>query len=155
MLCPCLEINLEFAIHGREVSLRSSNLGVRLIPRYRMEASAHLKSKYGLKWSTTAGFIETLSAWDLVMLTRNPEISPKDVSNLQILGREVTRDVTKSRRSSANSAHLCTCCPQFTPFILWSDLIAIASVSIAIAKINGDRGQPCLVPLAILIGSEK
>lgn len=36
--------------------------------------------------------------------------------------------------------------------MLGLERMAIANVSIAITKIRGDRGQPCLVPLAILRG---
>lgn len=63
------------------------------------------------------------------------------------------RDVRKSSKSSANRTHLWVVGPQSTPLISGWERIAIARGSITIANIRGESGQPCLVPLAILIGS--
>lgn len=52
--------------------------------------------------------------------------------------------------SLAKNLHLLVWEQQVTPWILGLEHIAIAKYSIAIAKIKGDSGQLCLVPLAIL-----
>lgn len=82
-------------------------------------------------------------------------MSPKFWRSLLILRRDVKGEVINRRMSSAKRAHLCVFCPQFTPLMFGSDLIAMARVSNARAKTSGDKGQPCLVPLAILMGVEK
>lgn len=88
-------------------------------------------------------------AWDLSMLTHIPDKDPKVSKSLHRLGREVVGDVTNKRMSSAKRAHLWVCGPHFTPLMFWLDLIAMARTSIANANIRGERGHPCLVPLAI------
>lgn len=70
-----------------------------------------------------------------------------------MFGKKITGDVTNSK-SSTNRAHLCVCESHWTHLISGWVQIAIARVSIAIAKIRGERRQPCLVSLAILMGSE-
>lgn len=83
-----------------------------------------------------------LSSIDLVTFTWRPEIDPKSLSSQKTLGVEISGKVGNNSMSSAKRAHLCLV------------LMAIASDSIAIAKIKGDRGQHCLVPLLISKDSE-
>lgn len=83
------------------------------------------------------------------MFTLNPEIVLKSRSSLKILGVHIRGEVMKSSRSSANKVHLWTRGPHLTPLMSGWSLMVVAKVSIAMAKIMGDRGQPCLVPLCI------
>lgn len=68
---------------------------------------------------------------------------------LHKLGRDVRGEVIKTIRSSENRSHLCSWVPQVTLLMLGFSRIAIASVSMAMVNNRGDKGQPCLIPLAM------
>lgn len=64
------------------------------------------------------------------------------------MGRDVLGDVRKCNKSSVLIFG-----PQSTPLISGFERIAIARGSISMANMRGETGQPCIVPLAILIRS--
>lgn len=86
---------------------------------------------------------------NLCSFTWRPDAHPKERKRQVKLGWENNGEVMKRSKSSANKAHLWICQSQSTPWIFGSDLIANARVLIMIANIWGERGHPCLVPLAI------
>lgn len=93
-------------------------------------------------------------AIDLVTFTWRLEVYPNSLSSQKTLEVEISGDVRNNSLSSAKRAHLCSSWPHLTSFISEFVLMAMASDSNAIAKIKGDRGNPCLVPLLISKDSE-
>lgn len=135
-------------IGGKCDEYRCSILAMRVIPRYPMEESLHLNSKVLCSVATVSGLREMLRAWDLAQFTRRPEAAVNSFSSLQRLGRDIIGELINSSMSSENKLHLWIYEPQVTPCILGLEHMAIANDLIAIAKIKGDRGLSCLVPLA-------
>lgn len=81
-----------------------------------------------------------------VRFTPSPELEWKSCRVDIRLGRETNGSGKNMSTSSAETLNLKSSSPFVYPFMFRLVIIALASGSMARVKINGDNGQPCLVP---------
>lgn len=104
---------------------------------------AILTGKFCKGNAQAAGLIRKSSL--LFKLSLYPDINPKDWSVASIAGIQTDRLETYRRRSSAYNEAFNLTPFRTIPEMRGSDRRAIERGSIAIAKSNGLKGQPCLV----------
>lgn len=112
-----------------------------------MTVSLQVKSKCSFKCNTSGLRTVIFNTWDFDILTYRPETLLKSSSKRQLLGRQIKGEVTGDIHEEGSFMRLWP--TAYSMYVHGWVLMAIARVSMAIANICGDKGQPSLVPLDI------
>lgn len=146
----------------RDASMGGGKLTVKNFPRSSgslmsrciIRSCVHRKGKLSLTSSTILQGRVIFRASDFCKCIFRFEMLPNVSSVFNRLGREICGCEMK-RRLSAYAATFCSANPGIcTSLMVGSALIYLRKGSIVSANSSGDKGQPCLVPLAIISGSD-